>query len=420
MKASILTPLRHRPYRRLFSAQVFSDMGNWFDFIALEALIIYHWGLGAGALAAFAFCTGLPWALVSPLLSVWVDRLPKKALMIGCNLMRIPLIVGFIFTPNLFILLPIVFLKEVLDVGFDPVRQATMRFILPKELLYQANALSQLSLQGSKILAPTLGAIVVAAYSPQVAFVIEAVGFAISTLFLLGLPSLKVEKRSPSSEKGGYWRELKEGFQYFANPPILRFAIVMVTTGMFMIWLVDKLIILWSKDVGFGISQFGYITSSIGAGSVIGALAVSRWSNRIQNPLLLMSFAGIGAGVLDLVIGSGGIGFFIFPLVAWMGVWFFIGFVAPFFSIPYAFILQTETPPDLLGRVTGTANAFQNSTMLIAPFLGASLAKGISVGGVFITSGFGLVLASLLAILIIKKKNLLPKSPTQEEQQVSI
>ena len=52
---SLFVPLTHLPYRRLFIAQVFSDFGNFFDFVALEALIVYEWGLGAGALAAFAF-----------------------------------------------------------------------------------------------------------------------------------------------------------------------------------------------------------------------------------------------------------------------------------------------------------------------------------------------------------------------------
>ncbi|GGE08848.1 hypothetical protein GCM10011571_07690 [Marinithermofilum abyssi] len=60
MNRSVFVPLTIRSYRQLFTAQVFSDLGNWFDFIAIEALIVYHWGLGAGALAAFAVTMGIP------------------------------------------------------------------------------------------------------------------------------------------------------------------------------------------------------------------------------------------------------------------------------------------------------------------------------------------------------------------------
>ena len=54
MKPAILAPLRHRPFRLLFGGQVVSDLGDWLDFLALIALIVYRWDLGPSALAALA------------------------------------------------------------------------------------------------------------------------------------------------------------------------------------------------------------------------------------------------------------------------------------------------------------------------------------------------------------------------------
>lgn len=75
---TLFVPLTHRPYRLLWMAQVFSDFGNFFDLVALEALIVYEWGLGAGALAAFAFAAGLPWILIGPWVALLVDRIPRS------------------------------------------------------------------------------------------------------------------------------------------------------------------------------------------------------------------------------------------------------------------------------------------------------------------------------------------------------
>jgi hypothetical protein len=69
-----------------------------------------------------------------------------------CCLLRIPFVIGFILAPNLYFLLPLVFFKEVLDVIFDPARQAYIRFVVPQDQLQEANALSQLSMNGAKSL----------------------------------------------------------------------------------------------------------------------------------------------------------------------------------------------------------------------------------------------------------------------------
>lgn len=78
MKAGIFEPLKFRPFRSLFGAQLFSDLGNWLDFIALQVIVAYHWGLDETAIAAVIIVLGLPWVIIGPFASVFVDRLPKS------------------------------------------------------------------------------------------------------------------------------------------------------------------------------------------------------------------------------------------------------------------------------------------------------------------------------------------------------
>ncbi|WP_366162750.1 hypothetical protein ABXS71_06885 [Bacillus infantis] len=78
MKNGIFSPLKDKAFRSLFGAQVFSDLGNWLDFVALQVIVVYYWGLGESAIAAVIITLGIPWVLIGPFASVFVDRLPKK------------------------------------------------------------------------------------------------------------------------------------------------------------------------------------------------------------------------------------------------------------------------------------------------------------------------------------------------------
>lgn len=205
-RRTLFVPLTHRSYRFLWIAQVFSDFGNFFDIVALEALIVYEWGLGAGALAAFAFAAGLPWILIGLWVALLVDRISKKRLMLICCILRIPFVIGFILAPDLYWLLPLVFLKEILDVLFDPARQASLRWLVPRDRLEQANALSQLSLNTSKIAAPAFGGLVFAVSGSEAVFLLEAGDSCWPLLFAgtsCGGKSLR-NRFLPTAEMGGF------------------------------------------------------------------------------------------------------------------------------------------------------------------------------------------------------------------------
>ncbi|MBA4537230.1 MFS transporter [Bacillus aquiflavi] len=102
--------------------QIFSDLGNWLDFTILTVLIIYEWGLDESSMALFVITYGLPWVVIGPFVSVFVDRWSRKKVLMISSFLRIFVIVGYIFAPNLFFLLIFVFFKGTLASLFDPAR----------------------------------------------------------------------------------------------------------------------------------------------------------------------------------------------------------------------------------------------------------------------------------------------------------
>ena len=400
MKPAILAPLRHQTFRLLFGGQVVSDLGDWLDFLALIALIVYRWNLGPGALAALSVAVALPFAVIAPLSGVWADRLPRQTLMVATDLGRALVVCGLVFAPNLYTILALVFVRGVLSTCFGPARQAMIAALVPQDDLLAANSLSQLSFQLSKILGPVLGGILVAAVGPRSAFMIDAVTFLVSAAFIVQLPNIapavqpkaKTEEQAPS-----FWREFRAGLSYLLHQRSLFMAVASNSAAMFIIFTFDSLGVLALRELGIGEALFGLTIGSIGLGTAAGAIAIGQWGKRIH-PFVTMGIGQIGGGVVVALLGvavtlhARGTG-------AWVIVYMLIGLSAAAVFVPYGYVVQVETPPELLGRVFAAAGGIQNALLLIAP-LAAVLAELWGVGFVFTAAGIALALLGLVVFFL--------------------
>ena len=77
-----------------------------------------------------------------------------------------------------------------------------------------------------------------------------------------------------------------------------------------------------------------------------------------------------------------------------------VGLSAAAVFVPYSYVVQVETPPELLGRVFATAGGVQNAVLLVAPPVGAVLAELWGVGFVFTAAGIALALLGLVVLFL--------------------
>lgn len=411
MGAGMFKPLKIRSYRSLFGAQVFSDLGNWLDFVALQVIVAYHWGLDETAIAAVIIAIGLPWVIIGPFASVFIDRLPKKPVMIVCLIMRILFVGGLFFAPNLYYLLLFVFLKGTVAALYDPARQSVIRLTVPEPLLPEAVTLSQLSVNTMKIIGPALGGGIIALFGVKSPFIFEAVGFLIAIIFLLLMPRLdeeesikKVSEKTVVQKKSSYWNDLTKGFMHIVQTPLLKISIILSSIAFFIIFLYDGLFVFIAQHLGFTKENFGLLISSVGLGSVVGSLLLGQWTKWKQKPIHLMSIASVFSGGLIISVGLGSMGVISLPQFFWLAGAFLLGLLGSGEAIPYGYVLQSETPKEMMGRVSSTAMSLQTFSMLIAPATGAFLAKLIGVPNVMIISGTATSLLGFFVLLFIVKK----------------
>ena len=301
---STLALLQEPRLRRLLIAQVPADLADWLDFVALGALVAFHWHLGAPALAAVTLALGLPYVVLIPFLGVIVDRADLRLVLVASNLGRAAATAAFAFAPNLATLLVLAALKSSADALFVPAKQAALPLVAPPDRLMAANGVSHAINQLSKLAGPALGGALIAVLAPQQVFLVNAGLSVIAALLLVGLP-LRGPAPRHSAGPRSMWREFREGMALFRTRPRLTLALVAMTVGFFLIFLYDGLIVLLIREIGFSQAMFGFTIAAVGAGGAAGAIALGRYGER-RNPLLLMAAGSIASGLLVAATGHVG------------------------------------------------------------------------------------------------------------------
>ncbi|WP_162162956.1 MFS transporter [Gorillibacterium massiliense] len=426
-------------YRRLFAGQVLSDFANWLDFIVLSTIVVYVWGHGSFAVALLSLAMGLPWVIIGPIAAGRVGRFSGKRVLILCDLLRAVFVFLMMWAPNLGLLLPLVFLKMSASSVFDPVRQREIRHLAGGENLAQVSSLSQLSVSATKIIGPMAGGFCMSWLGKDSAFLIGSALYLLSAWILTGLPAERRDIRedapdqvrtaadcgtdgtadqevaatagavteSSTSEAAqedgiGGWRRT---WAYIMDKPALRAAILYAAALFFLIFLYDGLIVLLIRDVGMGEEQFGLLIGAVGGGSVLGALAAGYWTGWRRRPLSRMSGAGVLSGILIALAGAGSFGALPPDLALWLPLFALLGFIGAQGTVPFGYVLQTESADETIGPVSAFASALQTGSMLVAPFLGAFAARLWSAGAVFLAVGAA---TAVLALLVRLR---LPASP---------
>jgi predicted MFS family arabinose efflux permease len=394
-------PLRRREFRLLFTGQVVSNLGDWLDYLALATLIAYVWHKGPAALAALAVVIAIPWIAVAPFAGVWVDRWPKRAVLVGADLARAAVVTGLVFAPSLGVLLPLVFLKTSFATFFSPAEQATIRVVVPEAQLLAANSLSQFVQQATKVIGPALGGLLVAVASPRVAFAADAATFLLSAAILSRLPHIDTPRGEPvEGEETSFWFELRAGIAFIASRRALVVAIGSFSAAVFLLFAFDSLSPVAFRELGVSRPLFGLAVAGIGAGGVLGTLAIGQYASS-WSPFALMGVGQAIVGVLVALIGVGLLTSLDAPAFIWTPVLVVVGFASAGVLIAAPTILQRETPPELMGRVSTTAGSIPTGFQVFAPIAGAAVAKWQSVGFVFTVAG-GALAALGLAVLAVR------------------
>lgn len=378
--------------RRVWYAQVVSLFGDFLALFAVIAVVSFKLHATPNQITGVQIAYMLPIVFMGPLAGVFVDRWPLKPTLISSDLTRAVLALLLIFATSLWQVYLILAAISCVSAFFGPAQGVTIRSHVPLEGLIAANALMQVAFMGSRIIGPATAGAVVAAAGPDVCYALDVVSFLVSAS-LIGSVAIRRTAASAAPAAASrnsvhaIWIDMKAGTHFIFHHAAILFVVLAMAAGLFTIGCFGPLIAIFVRDTLHASARtFGIVSGMVGAGMLVGTTIVRRLSRDVSNDALVLSgLAGIGAAVL--LLGA------VPHIVATTASTFLIGFAFAAIIVPAQTLIQRETPPDMLGRVSSTNASIVFLGQILGLAVSGVLAEAIGVRLVFfMCAGLALVL----------------------------
>ncbi len=296
-------------FRRLWIGNLISLLGDWFNTIALYTLVTQLTGSPL-ALGAVFITKMLPWAVAAPLAGVIVDRFNRRRLMIGTDIARAVVVLGFLLidspgdVPWLYALLAA---QVVIGAVFQPAKSASLPNITtPRELL-TANALMSATWSTMLAVGAALGGLATEAFGTTAVFWIDSATYVVSAVFIYGttIPQ-DTEPGKPSLLRSAA-REIIEGWHHLrTHPRIGRIAFAKATWALGGGALVYMLALLGDQVApGALAAGIGVLFMARGIGTGIGPILMrALFTDRTRWPAVIggaIAFCGLGYGAVSVL-----------------------------------------------------------------------------------------------------------------------
>lgn len=308
--------LRNPTYRALFSAQVIALVGTGLLTVALGLLAFDLAGDAAGSVLGTALTIKMvAYVGVAPLVAALVDRLPKKAVLIGADLIRLVIAAMLPLVSETWQIYALVFVLQSASATFTPAFQSLIPSVLPEPSDYtRALALSRLAYDLEALLSPVIAAALLSLISYSNLFIGTALGFAGSALLVL---IARLPPQSSDAATSTFWQRLPVGAKVFARTPSLRFVLFtnIVVAAATALVLVNSVVyaksVLDLDDAAVAVTLGAY-----GMGSLLIAVNIPRLVERFGVTRTMT------AGVVVVVTGLGlAIGVTVFTVASGVGWW---------------------------------------------------------------------------------------------------
>jgi MFS family permease len=276
---------RNTPFRRLWYGQVVSQLGDWFDSIALYALLLRLTGSGQ-AVGLLLVAQFLPSTIMGLWAGVLIDRLPRRLVMIVSDLGRALLVLLFLLvhdSSQIWIIYVVTVLKVMLSSFFEPARNAIIPSVTTREELVAANAIGGATWSAMLAIGAALGGLVAGTLGPSAAFIIDSISFLLSALVISSISVYESHLEHRPQTSGLH--ELREGFAFMLSQRDI--ALYTLTKGLWSLGGgVLLLLALFGRQLfplGVdGALSIGLLYAARGVGAGIGPLLAQRWGGISQ------------------------------------------------------------------------------------------------------------------------------------------
>src|SRR5437588_2014361 len=228
----------NRSFRMLWLGQVVSQMGDWFDTIAVYTIALTLTGSGR-AVALIMVARFLPSVVIGPLSGVVADRFSRRAIMIAADILRAVVVLGFLFVrrpDQMWLVYVLTVFQLAFSAFFEPAKTAAIPSIVSDHELVPANAIASVTWSVMLTLGAALGGFVAGSFGTNAAFILDSLTFVGSAILISTVRFPKRVERPKTKLTVGKAlgiTETIEGAHYVRHRPrVLAYLLVKTSWGM--------------------------------------------------------------------------------------------------------------------------------------------------------------------------------------------
>jgi MFS family permease len=407
---------RHRDFRVFWTGETTSQVGSAVTFVALPLVAVDSLHASTFVVTVLTASTWLPWVALGLPAGAWVDRLPRRPVMLACDAVSLAAFVsvpvaawaGVLSVPQL---VAVALTAGAAAVFFSTAYQVYLPSVVERSELTEANAKLSGSRSAAQVAGPGLGGAIAQAAGPAIGLLADAVSFAVSFACLTALRTREdpVQADGPVAGRhlGG---EVRDGLRFAMADPFLRLQLASgASANLFLTGMDALLVVFLTRTIGANPGTVGLLIAIGSAGGIAGAVVARplarRWGT--SRTTLIAVGAGLPFALL-MPLTAAGAGLLFFPASLFMVA---AGVVAS--NVITASFRQTYVPADMLGRVSSCVMTASYATMPAGALLAGILAQtlGIRTTLWLLTAGIG---ASSLIYLLSPMRRLrdLPPAST--------
>ncbi|MFD8150559.1 MFS transporter [Streptomyces sp. NPDC059720] len=395
----MLSVLRNRTYRHLFTAQVIALVGTGLATIALGLLAYDIAGADAGSVLGTALALKMvAYVAIAPAAGAVADLLPRRTLMVGTDLTRAAVALALPFVTQVWQVYVLIFLLQSASALFTPTFQAVIPDVLPDERDYtRALSLSRLAYDTESLFSPALAAALLPLMTYNWLFLGTVAGFLASATLVLS--AMLPKHVSPEPNDTGAHAKATAGIGQFLATPRLRALLALdlaVAAAGAMVTV--NTVVLVRDELNRSTADVSLALGAYGAGSTALALLLPRALDRISDRTVMLCSALLLTPLFTAlaVLTATGSGTWRWP--ALLSIWAAFGAASSMVLTPTGRLLRRSAPPEKRTAVFAAQFSLSHSCWLLtyptAGWLGAVAGLQTAV----IALGLTALTAALLAV----------------------
>lgn len=365
-------------FRKLWIGETTSSLGTAVGNVALSLVAVVTLKASPFMVGVLTASAWIPWLFIGLTAGAWVDRWPRRTVMLVCDVALLLLfgsvpVASWLGVLTMAQLVIVALLAGAVKVFFSTAYSALVPSLVAKPDLLEANVKLRAGESAAEIAGPGVAGFLAQLFGAVTGMLADAVTYLVSALFL---SSIKLrEEPPPRAARRALRREIAEGVRFLAGDPYLRTLALFGAVGNLGLNGIQAVqTVFLVRTVGLDPRGVGAVFAVVSCGGLGGAAIAGRIARRFGTARGLLLCELIVAPFIFLLPLAGRQVPLPLSVIAWAVA--VCGVIAG--NVIAGSFYQSYCPPELIGRVRASASTVNYCAIPVGALLGGYLGETLN------------------------------------------